>query len=196
MLILLLAFPAIALMVAGLLVAGGIVAAHIFRRRKQKTGGFRLPLVIAGCASLPFGGLLALLFVVPAIQAWRPAAWDFEEGFGWAPGPEIQHLRGRTDAGVDSRTIYIAFDGTPPARNELIKRLRGSIAAAENDGLDSDIYGGNAPSWFNAASPWVKRHSCTRREYSGIANWNAWHEVVIVDCRSDGRIYAMFQSID
>lgn len=180
---------------------GSVIAIGVWLSgRKQgnnpETGSRGSGCAIAGCAWAPFVLLASLVFGVPFLTGVRPASADFEEGFGVPAGSEIRNLRGKTEAGVDARTIYLAFDNTPDAREAIVGRLPTANRVPQTDRLDSDLFSGNAPSWFKAGATGMAEGACLKRKLDEFHDALGWDDVIVVQCASDQRIYVLFSNID
>ena len=186
------------LLVPALFIAllGCLIGLGIWWARRKQGNGRRTGLSVMGCATLPLALLALLLFGVPFLTSLRSASADFEEGFGTTPGPEVTNLRGLTEAVVDTRTIYLAFDATPAAHEALTRYIAESPKAEMTDRLDSTVSQGGAPGWFKAGGAWTGSHACANRTVQEFHEWRDWDVLIIIDCNSDGRIYALFGNID
>jgi hypothetical protein len=188
------------LLLFGVALAGIILAVCLLLLRRWQTGkfAFRSPWFLAplGCGVGPFLAIVLLFATLSAYQSFRPASWDFEEAFGVAPGPEIKNLKGKTQAGFDSRYIYLAFDYSDQAWSRIIQQTGNRSSSPLSDLVDSDVYGGGTPSWWNPAAPWVRKPGCKNRLSHSMKDVGYWRDMVFIHCVSDGRIYVLASRID
>lgn len=182
-----------ALFPAALLAVSGLVLFFVIKVIQKVRGGrsgvgpaAAVPLL--GCTAAPLGVLFLLLFGLPWLDSIRPAASDFEEAFGEAPVKGVTGLHGRTDAGIDSRTIFLALEDNAAANAQLARAFSNARSGPETDLLDGTVYSGNAPSWFEPI--------CQGRTSAEYANWHQWHSAVVVRCASKRKIYALFSVVD
>jgi hypothetical protein len=184
----------------GVALAGIVLAFCLLLFRRWQTGKFAVKspwfLLPIGLGSGPFLAIILLISVPWACQAYRPASSDFGEAFGVAPGPEIKNLKGKTDPGFDSRYIYLAFDYSNEAWTKILDVSGNRPSLSKSDLVDSDVYRGGTPAWWNPASSWVGKNSCKTSRWHSMKDVNNWRDMVFIHCLSDGRIYVLASRID
>jgi hypothetical protein len=195
MMVLWLSFLFVGIALAGIALA---ISSLLFRRWKTGKFAFKSGWVVVpfGCGIAPLLAIILLIVVPWACQTIRPASSDFEEAFGVAPGQEIKSLKGKTEPGFDSRYIYLAFDYSDEAWGSILRASGDRPSLPKSDLVDSDVFQGSTPDWWNPASPWVGKNVCKNSRFHSMMNVNGWNDMVFVHCLSDGRIYVLASSID
>jgi hypothetical protein len=190
----------LAVLLFGVALAGIVLAFCLLLFRRWQTGKFIFKsgwfLVPMGCGTGPFVAIFLLIAIPWGCQTIRPASSDFEEAFGFAPGPEIKNLKGKTEPGIDSRRIYLAFDRSDAALETAYRLTAGRHSWRKSDMVDSLALYEKIPDWWRGASPWTKRNVCLESTHHEVDEHNGWGDIVIVNCRSDGRIYVLLSRID
>ncbi|WP_374410292.1 hypothetical protein [Novosphingobium colocasiae] len=187
-------FPAALLTICGLLL---VLIIAIFRKVRpgRPRMGWSTAGPLLGCTTLPLFILLSVLVGLPWLYSVRSAASDFTEAFGERPSESFTNLKGQTETGLDSRTIFLTFDDNAATSALLERKFDGSARVEETDLLNGEIFADSAPAWFSGASS-VVGTPCQGREAVEFHDWREWDSVVVVKCPRARRIYALFSSID
>ncbi len=149
-----------------------------------------------GCGTLIFI-VLALFVGIPYLsQSLQSSPANFAEVFGTIPDAEIKNLQSELDAGLDFRTVLLAFDRSDAAWGKVMRFTGDRPSLSESDLVASQTSDGSAPSWWKGAPAWVKENVCTNRRVHSLEDINGWDDIVLIDCLSDGRIYVLAITID
>lgn len=187
-------FPLVALLFLGGLafaVALAVWRRPIRSRAKGSTPALRW-IARAGVASASvLACLVALLFGPHLLARLSSSESHHTEVFGVPPSGAIQNLL--TEAATDkgTRTIYLSFSDTPNAAHEIGTLINRATPSEPDDLVDSAIVAGLAPRWFAAGNNWSGRANCPSQSRKAYTDFNSWDLVVLIHCRSDGRVYVM-----
>lgn len=189
-------FPAGLLALAGLGVALIVGAVLLVRGKTPRRSAALFAAVPLGCGCLPLLLMLVPIFSGVAWAALRPDSWAFEEVFAVAPPASLNGLEARTDPGLDSRTIYLAFESNPATKAWLEGQTANWKRVARSDWVDSSAFQGGSPRWWKGASAGFAPHGCARPVHQEFRDVGSWRDFAIIDCLSDRRIYVIAQHID
>lgn len=177
---------------AGLLVTAVVLAIARWRGHEGSEAGRLLGRL---ALAMLVGGLL-LLGLPRLVSRLTTRQIAFELAFGiWAP-QGIGQFDAAVGRGFDFTTIFIALPDSPAARSLLNERFGQYPSGPESDLAGSLVDGGDAPDWWKGGPQWIGRNTCADRQGRELHDWREWSDVVIIDCRSDRRIYLLFNRID
>jgi hypothetical protein len=156
------------------------IAAYVRRVLRVENPHWRRALRVAPViiALLPFS--LFLISIVWSNVAPPPVL--YERVFDRKAGRDVHDLEGASDATNDAQHVYLAFRISPEAQSLLTNGLR-PLAA---DSADGKVPIAMEPEWVPAW--WTAAHCRDRTVFSG-ESVRQWDEIVVTECRSDGRTY-------
>lgn len=129
-------------------------------------------------AALPFA-VFALNIVWANIA---PPPVLFERVFDRAADAEVTDLIGASDATNDAQHIFLGFRTSGKTLSRLTNGLRSLAPDYARDKVPLPVAPMSVPSW------WTAQH-CPDRTVFGAENVRQWDEIVVVECRSDKRVY-------
>jgi hypothetical protein len=178
----------------GLSIAAIVWGIRRYRKSNPKNDKYWIGVPI-GCGCLPFIFILVMFGFSWGVETFQSPASSYERVFKVHPDKAIRNLQADVESSFDSYYIYLAFGRSDVAWANVVELAGGGPSGPETAALDSIVSQG-VPAWFNAGSPWLKRNTCKDAKRYFVNNYKGWDDIVLVNCRSDGRIYVMAGSID
>jgi hypothetical protein len=155
--------------------------------------------------------LLIAPFVIAAAPYAAFVAWGlvattppflFHRVFDVWPAPDVRALKVHSSGDEQLRVVFITFETTPAGIARLVapRDLRNDRSPAVETGMYQDAFscaepgrpsGAACPLVAEATPPrWWKPGACGKRIVYRTRRVEEWDEIAVLDCGSEGRVYA------